>query len=880
MSSANGFPVAAVDVLARARAHWIDVSLLAWDASVETCELVYSSEEGLSAIGSEIRTQIVGENRVVLVECVDEQILSNRFPHLAKFRLWRLPPMSREACAHLLCGALAVQGRDAGGRVCAASGVQTAGVIDVMYASAARAALRETPLGVHWSAGRPTLSVWAPTAREVALLHYADGIERSPLRRTMQRDDATGIWRICGDAHWKDDFYRYEVTVHMDAVGGVVRNVVTDPYSVSLSVNSRFSQIVDVQDPSLKPAGWDDLRKQGVESPVDAAIYELHVRDFSIYDASVPMEDRGRFRAFTHFESLGMRHLRSMADAGITHVQLMPAFDFATVDEDPARRTELDPAALARLPADSEAQSTVIHALTATDGYNWGYDPFHYNVPEGSYATDAHGPQRVGEFREMVMALARCGLGIVFDVVFNHTFASGGNEKSVLDKIVPGYYHRRSLDGAIEHSTCCENTASEHAMMEQLILDSVRFWAVNYKVDGFRFDLMGHHMLSNMTAVRAVLDALTPAHDGVDGRRMLLYGEGWSFGEVHGNARGRNAAQRNLGGSGIGSFNDRLRDAVRGGSPFSDPRAEGFASGMFYASGMSPASASLQRSQLETNDWLKLGLAGTLSMYELQTLNGLLRGDQIAYSGEPAGYAQEPAEIVNYVGAHDNETLFDKIQWAAPDEASVDQRVRMHLLALSLVVFAQGVPFFHAGDELLRSKSLDANSYNSSDWFNAIDWTLEGNGWGRGLPPSVPQRWGEARSLLQNATLRPSREHAEFTRSVFCDMLRIRRGCSAFRLRSAEQIRRRVRFCNCGPEQIPGLIVMYIDGADSDAPGVMVAWNAAACQQQAHVPIAVGQPFMLHPILHRSIDVLVRTASFDGASGLLCMPGLTAAVFC
>jgi pullulanase/glycogen debranching enzyme len=250
------------------------------------------------------------------------------------------------------------------------------------------------------------------------------------------------------------------------------------------------------------------------------------------------------------------------------------------------------------------------------------------------------------------------------------------------------------------------------------------------------------------------------------------------------------------------------------------------------------------------------------------------------YSGEPAGYAQEPAEIVNYVGAHDNETLFDKIQWATPDDAGLDQRVRMHLLALSLVVFAQGIPFFHAGDEILRSKSLDANSYNSSDWFNAIDWTLADNGWGRGLPPSVPQHWGEARSLLRNAALRPSRAQAEFTRDVFCDMLRIRRDCSAFRLRSADEIRRRVRFCNCGPEQIPGLIVMHIDGADPGAPSVMAAWNAAACQQQAHVPIAMGRPLALHPILHQSADVVVRTAGFDAASGVLRMPGLTAAIFC
>jgi pullulanase len=863
------------EALARARAQWIDVGLLAWDADVESCEIVCSDEAGLR-IGMD---GLIGGVQVRLSECSDDVGVGDRFPHLSGFRLWQVPQMVRQRLVHMLTCALAVQGRDADGEVCAVSGIQIAGVLDSLYAGIARASLREMPLGVHHRDGRPWISVWAPTAQAVVLLLHVNGIEQSPQRFAMRRDEPTGIWRIEGEASWEQMFYRFEVSVHMNAVSGLVRNIVTDPYSVSLSMNSRFSQVIDTRDPQWKPDGWDDMYKPGPESPVDAVIYELHVRDFSIYDTSVPAEDRGRFRAFTHRDSLGMRHLQRLADAGMTHVELMPTFDFATVDEDPARRTELDPAALALLPPDSEAQTTVIRALTATDGYNWGYDPFHYNVPEGSYATNLHGPQRVREFREMVAALAHGGMHVVLDVVFNHTFASGMSEKSVLDKVVPGYYHRRNLDGDIERSTCCENTASEHAMMEQLIVDSVCFWAVHYKVDGFRFDLMGHHMLRNMHAVRAALDELTPLRDGVNGRRLLLHGEGWSFGEVQDNARGRNASQRNLGGSGIGSFNDRLRDAVRGGSPFSDPRAEGFASGMFYESGIASASASLQRSQLETSDWLRLALAGTLSTYELQTLMGVHRGDQILYRGQPAGYAYEPGEVINYVGAHDNETLFDKIQWAAPDEADIEKRVRMHLLALSLVVFAQGVPFFHAGDELLRSKSLDANSYNSSDWFNAIDWTLANNGWGRGLPPSVPQHWEEARTLLRNPALRSSPAHAEFVRDVFCDMLRIRRECELFRLRTADAIRQRVRFCNCGPEQIPGVIVMRIDDVQGAYP-VLAAWNASGSDRQVYVPLAVGVPLALHPLLRRSADVIVRSSSFDSVTGMLQIPGLTAAIFC
>ena len=201
------------------------------------------------------------------------------------------------------------------------------------------------------------------------------------------------------------------------------------------------------------------------------------------------------------------------------------------------------------------------------DGFNWGYDPLHYTAPDGSYATDPEGTRRTLEFREMVQGLNGAGLQVVMDVVYNHTAASGQDAKSVLDKVVPGYYHRLSATGAVETSTCCANTASEHAMMEKLMIDSVLTWAREYKVNGFRFDLMGHHSKQNMLNLRAALDRLTVRRDGVDGKAIYLYGEGWNFGEVADDARFEQATQANLGGTGIGSFSDRLRDAVRGGGP-------------------------------------------------------------------------------------------------------------------------------------------------------------------------------------------------------------------------------------------------------------------------------------------------------------------------
>jgi len=364
------------------------------------------------------------------------------------------------------------------------------------------------------------------------------------------------------------------------STGKIETNLVTYPYSFSLSMNGARSQIVDLNDPELKPPGWDSLTKPPLDIPEDIVIYELHIRDFSISDKTVPEELRGTYKAFTVKDSNGMKHLAELAQAGLTHVHILPAFDIASVNEDKSTWQSVDSETLKSYPPDSDQQSIAVSALTGTDGFNWGYDPIHYTTPDGSYATDPNGTPRILEFRGMVQSLNESGLRVVMDVVYNHTNASGQSDNSVLDRIVPGYYHRLNADGNVEKSTCCENTATEHDMMDQLMISSVITWATQYKVDGFRFDLMGHHMLDNMIAVRAALDVLTLERDGVDGKSIYVYGEGWDFGEVANNARGKNATQLNIAGTGIGVFNDRLRDAVRGGNPFDDVRLQGFATGL------------------------------------------------------------------------------------------------------------------------------------------------------------------------------------------------------------------------------------------------------------------------------------------------------------
>ena len=364
--------------------------------------------------------------------------------------------------------------------------------------------------------------------------------------------------------------------------------------------------------------------------------------------------------------------------------------------------------------------------MAANDGFNWGYDPFHYTAPEGSYATDPSGTARNEEFREMVKGINGAGQRVVMDVVYNHTPASGQDPKSVLDRVVPGYYQRLNATGQVETSTCCANTATEHPMMEKLMIDSVLTWAKDYKVDGFRFDLMGHQPKAAMVRLRAALDRLTLRRDGVNGRKILLYGEGWNFGEVADNARFVQATQREMAGTGTATFNDRLRDAVRGGGPFDeDPRVQGFASGQFTdpnGAAVNGSPAAQRQALLLNQDRIRVGLTGNLKDYRFTDRTGaVVTGADVDYNGQPTGYTSDPQEAVNYVEAHDNETLYDALAFKLPQDTSMSDRIRMQTLALSTTAFSQGISFWHAGGDLLRSKSLDRNSYDSGDWFNVLD---------------------------------------------------------------------------------------------------------------------------------------------------------------
>ncbi len=877
--------------LRKSQAHWLAPDLIAWDVGTvlpgTDFYLHASASAGLELTESSVSGGVTVQ--LTLDEAGLNEELQSRHPHLAHTSVLRLAGADAERAAELLQGQLAVSMVVLNETLLDATGLQIPGVLDALYADAAR----KEPLGLSWQDDRPHFAVWAPTAQAVRFHLFETPGSAATMMLDMDYSPETGIWTVSGKPDWYGQYYLYEVTVYAPSTARIETNLVTDPYSLSLSMNSSHSHIVNLDDANLKPAGWGSLRKTGIAEPEDITIYELHMRDFSVADERVPDDLKGTYKAFGLSDSYGVRHLRALAEAGLTHLHLLPTFDIATINED--KSTWQDPGDLDQFPPDSSEQQAAINAIRDEDAFNWGYDPFHFNVPEGSYATNPEGAGRILEFREMVVALADMGLHLVIDVVYNHSNASGQSDKSVFDRIVPGYYHRLNKDGFVETSTCCQNIASEHAMMEQFMIDSVLLWAKHYKVDAFRFDLMGHHMRSNMLAVREALDTLTLGQDGVNGQNIFIYGEGWNFGEVANNARGINATQFNMAGTGIGTFNDRLRDAVRGGGPFDNGlellSRQGFITGL----GVLPnnvlriAPAGLTADAAHNADLVRIGLAGNLEKYCFESAADELRcGFELDYNGSPAGYTKDPQENIVYVSKHDNQTLWDIMKYKLPANLTTAERARLQVVALSTVALAQGVPFFHAGSDLLRSKSLDRNSYNSGDWFNRLDFSYQHNNWGVGLPMAEDNRsnWQHMRPLLANPDLGVSPEDIVATATAFQTLLQIRYSSPLFRLRTAEDIGARLSFHNTGSEQLPGLIIMRLrddvtglPALDPEFHEIVVVFNVSNRRQTVHLNEFEGSNLRLHALLREGHDPLVKTATFYQFNSSFSVPAFTTAVF-
>ena len=499
-------------------------------------------------------------------------------------------------------------------------------------------------LGAVIQGSHTTFKVWAPTASKVVLNLFAAGNDCDAYETVEMTRGDRGVWQHTQESCGHGTYYTYTVTT------SVGTQEATDPYARAAGVNGNRSMVVDLS--TTDPENWDESFKTGITSYSQAVIWEVHVRDFSntINDSQY----KGKYLAFTERDltnengiPVGVDYLVNL---GITHVHLLPVYDYATVDE-----SKLD-----------------------TPQFNWGYDPKNYNVPEGSYSTDPyHGEVRIMEYKQMVQGLHDAGLGVIMDVVYNHTY--DGN--SAFNKLVPYYYYRYSPTGANTSASGCGNdTASERYMYRKFMVDSVRYWAREYDLDGFRFDLMGLHDLQTMQEVEKAVHEVNP--------EALIYGEGWTMGAtVDGSDQ---ANQGNISKitttNGIGTvavFNDVIRDGLKG-STF-DTLSTGFISGSFAAN-------------------------------KLKIQFGINGGTGIA-----ATWNVKDQMSVNYMSAHDNHSLWDKLAISNPND-SVATRMAMNKLGAGIIMVSKGIPFMQAGEEMLRSKDGDENSYKSSDAINNIRW--------------------------------------------------------------------------------------------------------------------------------------------------------------
>ncbi len=898
-----------------AAAHWVSSDRLIWDAGEDASrfELYYSQDADIQITGY----GVTGGESISLSPDADlSDALADKFRHISHRPVYSLDA-NHDQIHEALKGQLVTVAKDEDGRPLKATQVQTHGVIDDLF-------IFDGDLGPVYSDDSIRLNLWAPTAQSVTLRLYDDEKNLAEEINPADSSPRDGVWRFDGPAGWDRMFYRFDVQVYHHETGEIHNFKVTDPYSVSLATDSEYSQFVDVTSNDLKPEGWDNLVKT-LPDHADITLYEAHMRDFSVIDQTVPEEHRGTYMAFSHNGvngrdlSDGMAHLQRLSDAGLTHLHLLPINDIASIYENWELRVDLDDP-YSRIceiveveglqencdkygdtpiwevfeqmadedPITKEIQRTYAERgetsvnFSRHDGFNWGYDPYHFNVPQGSYSTDPDGTQRILETREMVKSLYEIGLNIVVDVVYNHTHATGDSRYSVLDKVVPGYYQRLNPDtGDVEQSTCCPNTAAEFAMMERLILDSVIFWAKHYKIDSFRFDLMGHHPKYVMENLLDALAELTPEEHGVDGSKIYIYGEGWNFGEVADNRIFDQATQFMMGGTGIGNFNDRIRDAIRGGFFAGSGRDQGFATGryLFPNEEVTGDLEDEKQTLFSHADRIRVGMTGNLSTYPY-----LNRSDERVDGGnEMIGYALNPQESVNYIDKHDNETLWDNTQAKLPFDLGMDERVRIHMLSNAFLNFGQGIPFYQLGTDLLRSKSMDRNSYVSGDWYNAVDYTMETHKWATGLPPEWDNadRWDDHKEFMTNPNISVEKEHMEQAHRQFLEQLEIRYSSPLFRIQSADEIHRRVGFHNTGSAQDPGLIAMTLsDGQcagpslDENHDGILVLFNSDLRPKQFDSGM---EGLELHPVQQNGVDDAVRSAS--AINGLITVPPLTAAVF-
>jgi len=847
--------------------------------------------------------------------------LATNFPHLADFQAYKVSLTAAQS-KRWLKQQMMVVALDKDKQAKKVIYLQTGAVIDALYTQTDNDADEVNDLGAtivtdfdaktseQVNEKKISFKLWAPTAQQVEVLLFDKELTDKATPLTMVENTKTGVWSVVSEEALKGDFYQYKVSVYHPASKKIETLITTDPYSLSLSTNSRHSQIVDLNDPATQPVNWKNHRVPTVKNVEDNIFYETHIRDFSSDDSALSNKAyRGKYKAFSEQSSDGIQHLKALQKAGLNNIHLLPTFDIATVNEQPNQPVslhnsiaevkekvcDLEPTIsicsdnVAELdeqqtlkslltsydPSGTQAQK-LVSELRQFDDFNWGYDPYHYTVPEGSYALNPQGISRLVEFREMVQSIHGLGFRVIMDVVYNHTHQSGLEPNAVLDKIVPNYYHRLDpITAAIEQSTCCDNTATERVMMAKLMTDSLVTWARDYKIDGFRFDLMGHQPKSAMLIAREAVRKVDSD--------TYFYGEGWNFGEVANNKQFVQASQLELGGSEIGTYTDRLRDAVRGGGN-NTRDSQGIANGLLTLPNERQNEATIQADYALRMDQLRISLAGNLINFPLKLMNNMtILGKDIPYGDQPTGYALDPADTINYVSKHDNQTLWDNSQYRLAFDVSTDDRVRMHLQSLAFTLFAQGIPFIHMGSEFMRSKSFLRDSYDYGDWFNRVDFSKQTNHYNVGLPPAEKDQdnWPLIKEVLKDHQGRDqvTSKHIQFSSKIFKEMLALRMSSPLFRLTTGESIIEKVTFLNTDNKQL-GLLVMKLDdtqgkSVDDKVSSLIVIFNSSAETQLFNYDKA--QAYQLHTIQQMGVDEVVKQSKVT-AKGF-SVPPLSSVVF-
>ncbi len=512
---------------------------------------------------------------------------------------------------------------------------------------------RGNDLGLTYSPEQSTFKLWSPPAEQVRLHFYSKPLEGEAEETHSMNRGEDGVWELTFEEDLIGKYYAFQ-----SKVGGEWGDEVPDPYVKAVGTNGRRGQVIDLN--ATNPEGWAQDQRPPLQNFTDIILYELHIRDVSMHPNS-GIQEKGKFLGLAELgsrnstgQTTGLDHIKEL---GVTHVHLLPSFDYLSVDESKPENNQ----------------------------FNWGYDPQNYNVPEGSYSTDpADGAVRISEFKHLVKTLHDNGLRVIMDVVYNHT---GATEGSNFNQLVPGYYYRQNEEGGFSNASACGNeTASERPMMRKFMVESMKYWATEYHIDGFRVDLMGIHDIETMNRVSATLHQIDPT--------IMIYGEGWTAGSSplpeDQQALKKNTKKLDQ----IAAFSDDIRDAIKGHVFTHDAKA--FISG----------EAGLEES-------IKFGIVAA-------TEHPQVNYEEVNYSDGP--WAPSPFQTITYVSCHDNHTLWDRLEISCPD-ATEAEKIKMHKLAGAIVLTSQGISFLHAGVEMLRTKGGVENSFESPDSVNRIDWS-------------------------------------------------------------------------------------------------------------------------------------------------------------